>query len=54
MEECFGGPIVKGKGSHQCMDNYLGISLLNIPRKVYVLLLMHHLGQCVGSQLHEV
>jgi hypothetical protein len=35
-------------------NNYQGISLLSITCKVYVLLLMHHLGQCVGGQLHEV
>jgi hypothetical protein len=35
------------------MENYQGINLLNIPSKVYALLLMHRLGQCVGSQLHE-
>jgi hypothetical protein len=45
--------LYKGKGLHQCTDNYRGISLLNIPGKVYMLLLMHRLGQCVGSQLHE-
>jgi hypothetical protein len=37
-------PLYKGKRSHQCIDNYWGISLLSIPSKVYVLLLMHHLG----------
>jgi len=46
-------PLYKGKGSHQCTDNYQGINLLSIPGKVYALLLMHRLGQCVGGQLHE-
>jgi hypothetical protein len=46
-------PLYKGKGLHQCTDNYRGISLLSIPGKVYALLLMHRLGQCVGGQLHE-
>ncbi len=46
-------PLYKGKGSYQCTDNYCGINLLSSPSKVYVLLLMHHLGQCMGSQLHE-
>jgi len=27
--------------------------MLNILGKVYALLLMHRLGQCVGDQLHE-
>jgi hypothetical protein len=36
------------------MDNYRGINLLSILGKVYALLLMHRLKQCVGSQLHEV
>jgi len=45
--------LYKGKGSHQCTNNYRGISLLNIPGKVYTFLLMHRLGQCVGGQLHE-
>jgi hypothetical protein len=35
------------------MDNYQKINLLSIPSKVYALLLMHRLGQCVGGQLHE-
>ncbi len=42
-------PLYKGKGSHQCMNNYRGINLLNISGKVYALLLMHRLGQCVGD-----
>ncbi len=46
-------PLYKGKGSHQCMNNHWGINLLSIPNKGYVLLLMHHLGQCVGGQLHK-
>jgi hypothetical protein len=37
-------PLYKGKGSHQCKDNYRGINLLSIPSKVYALLLMHCLG----------
>jgi hypothetical protein len=37
-------PMYKGKGSHECMNNYRGINLLSIPGKVYVLLLMHRLG----------
>ncbi len=36
-------PLYKGKGSHQCTDNYRGINLLSIPSKVYTLLLMHRL-----------
>jgi hypothetical protein len=47
-------PLYKGKGLHQCIDNYQGIILLSIPSKVYALLLMHRLGQCVGGQLHEI
>jgi hypothetical protein len=27
--------------------------MLSIPGKVYVLLLMHRLRQCVGDELHE-
>jgi hypothetical protein len=43
-------PLYKGKGSHECMDNYRRINLLSIPGKVYaLLLLMHRLGQCVGG-----
>ncbi len=54
QKNAFVVPLYKGKGSHQYIDNYQGINLLSIPGKVYVLLLMHCLGQCVGGQLHEV
>jgi len=37
-------PMYKGKGSQQATDNYRGISLLNIPGKVYAMLLMHRVN----------
>jgi len=46
-------PLYKGKGSQQATDNYRGISLFNIPSKVYAMLLMHRVNQVVGANLHE-
>jgi hypothetical protein len=45
--------LYKGKGSHQCSDNYRGISLFSIPGKVYAMLLMHRVSRVVEPKLLE-
>jgi hypothetical protein len=45
--------LYKGKGSKQSIDNYRGISFLNIPSKVYAMLFMHQVSRVVGANLHE-
>ncbi len=46
-------PLYKGKGLQQSTNNYRRISLLNIPGKVYAMLLMHRMNQVVGANLHN-
>ncbi len=45
--------LYKGKGSQQCLDNYHEINLLNIPGKVYAMLLMHRVSKVVEPKLFE-